>query len=160
MSPAELARLTGVSTDTLRHYERKKVLAPPVRLSNGYRRYSADAVSRVEQVQRALRIGFSLDELARVLAERDRGGAPCRKVQAMVANRLRELDENLRDLTTLRAELQELLSDWNRRLGETPAGAQAHLLDSLPVPARPDSKMGPSAWSRTASRSRRARQPT
>lgn len=96
-------------------------------------------------MQRALQIGFSLDDLAWVLAERDRGGAPCRKVQALVANRLRELDKNLRDLTTLRAELQDLLTDWNRRLGETPAGAQVHLLESLPVSARPDSKVGPSA---------------
>lgn len=48
LSPAELARLTGVSTETLRHYERKKVLASPVRLSNGYRRHSADAVTGVQ----------------------------------------------------------------------------------------------------------------
>ena len=35
MSPRELARLAGVSTDTLRHYERKGLLPPPARSASG-----------------------------------------------------------------------------------------------------------------------------
>jgi DNA-binding transcriptional MerR regulator len=137
LSPSELARLAGVSTDTLRHYERKRVLLKPARLANGYRRYPPEAVSRVQLVQRALRIGFSLDQLARVLAERHRGGAPCRSVRTLVAERLGELEKSLRDLTSLRRELRELLHEWDGRLAETPAGAQARLLDSLsgPIPS-------------------------
>ena len=90
LSSSELARLTGVSTDTLRHYERKRVLPRPTRLSNGYRRYPAEAAVRVHLIQRALQVGFSLDELARSLGERERGGVPCRRVRALVADRLAE----------------------------------------------------------------------
>ena len=156
LSPSQLARMTGVSTDTLRHYERKRVLPPPTRLPNGYRRYPADAVSRVQLVQRALRIGFSLDELARVLAERQRGGAPCRRVRALISTRLGELEKSLRDLTALRGELRALLRDWDRRLARTPEGTQARLLESLPERSA-EPKAVRSGWLRSAPPSRRAR---
>ena len=79
LSPSELAQLTGVSTDTLRHYERKGVLGIPARSQGGYRLYPPEAVGRVRLVRRALAIGFTLHDLAAVLSERDRGGAPCRQ---------------------------------------------------------------------------------
>jgi MerR family transcriptional regulator, copper efflux regulator len=157
LSPTELARLTGVSTDTLRHYERKRVLPPPGRLPNGYRRYPADAVARVQLVKRALRIGFSLEELAHVLAERHRGGAPCEGVRALVAERLRELEQTLRELTTLRRELQGLLRDWDRRLASTPRGTQARLLDALATPSSSGAKANRSPWGRSVPAPRRLR---
>jgi DNA-binding transcriptional MerR regulator len=131
LSPSELARLTGVSTDTLRHYERKRVLGIPARSRSGYRRYPHEAVARVGLVRRALTIGFTLDELAGVLSERDRGGAPCRSVRTLVADRLAELETRLRDLTELRDELRVLLREWDQRLARIPAGVQARLLDLL-----------------------------
>jgi len=131
LGPRELARLTGVSTDTLRHYERKGLLPPPRRTAAGYRRYSPESARRVNLIQRALAIGFSLDELARVLRERDRGGAPCRSVRALVGQRLEALDQQLAALTTLRAELQQLLIEWDERLAGTADGARAHLLETF-----------------------------
>ena len=128
MNPSALARQVGVSTDTLRHYERLGLLAP-VRSAAGYRRYSVDDVARVHLIRRALAIGFSLADLARVLRERDRGGAPCRKVHALVAARLSAIDDELANLTALKADLRALLDDWDRRLAATPAGGQARLLD-------------------------------
>jgi DNA-binding transcriptional MerR regulator len=131
LSPAELARLAGVSTDTLRHYERKGVLGIPARSQGGYRRYPPEAVAQVRLVRRALAIGFTLNDLASVLSERNRGGAPCQTVRTLVAGRLAELETRLRDLTELRDELQILLREWDRRLGRIPAGTQARLLDVL-----------------------------
>ena len=60
LSPSELARLTGVSTDTLRHYERKGVPRIPARSQGGYRLYPPEAVGHVRLVRRALAIGFTL----------------------------------------------------------------------------------------------------
>jgi MerR family copper efflux transcriptional regulator len=131
LSPSELARLTGVSTDTLRHYERKRVLAIPARSQGGYRRYPPEAVAEVRLVRRALAIGFTLSDLAAVLSERNRGGAPCQGVRTLVAERLADLETRLRDLTELRDELRVLLREWDRRLARIPVGAQARLLDVL-----------------------------
>ena len=126
-----LARLTGVSTDTLRHYERVGVLAKPPRTDGGYRQYPASAVQRVRVVRRAMAVGFTLQELARILQVRDRGGAPCRKVREMAASKLVDVEKQLADLALLRDQLRVMLRDWDDRLAQTPAGTQARLLETL-----------------------------
>jgi DNA-binding transcriptional MerR regulator len=131
MTPGEVARATGVSTDTLRHYEKKGLLAAPARSSSGYRRYSPDTVARVRLIQRALVIGFSLNDLARVLRERDGGGAPCGSVRALVTERLADLDARVEALVALRGELRKIVKEWDVQLAGTPAGRRAHLLEGL-----------------------------
>ena len=59
----DLARATGVSTDTLRHYERLGILKKPPRTDGGYRAYPADALDRVNLIRNALGSGFTLREL-------------------------------------------------------------------------------------------------
>jgi DNA-binding transcriptional MerR regulator len=75
-----LAKATGVSPDSIRHYEKIGVLPKALRTEAGYRIYPESAIERVLVVQRALRIGFTLSELSDVLRTRDAGGAPCRRV--------------------------------------------------------------------------------
>lgn len=127
----ELARLAGVSSDTLRHYERVGVLPRPPRTESGYRRYPPSSVDRVRLIRRALAIGFSLDELRRLLQVRERGGAPCRKVRDLAASKLAQTEERIAELEALRDQLRGLLRDWDGRLARTPDGQQARLLESL-----------------------------
>jgi DNA-binding transcriptional MerR regulator len=131
LGPRDVARATGVSTDTLRHYERHGLLPAVTRTAAGYRRYSAATIDRVLLIQRALVVGFSLADLERVLMVRDKGGAPCRSVRALVADRFAELDRRIAQLVTLRDELRTLLGEWDATLAQTPAGHRAHLLDGL-----------------------------
>jgi DNA-binding transcriptional MerR regulator len=131
IGPRELARATGVSTDTLRHYERKGLLLPVTRTAAGYRRYPVATIERVLLIQRALVVGFSLDDLKRVLAMRDRGGAPCRSVRALVDQRLDGLNRRIEELIALRDELRDLMSEWDARLKGMPSGERAHLLETL-----------------------------
>lgn len=131
LSPRELAATAGISTDTLRHYERSGVLPKPARTRAGYRRYPAGAVARVAMIRRALAIGFSIKDLARVLRERDQGGAPCRKVRAIVGDRLARIDAELAALETLKDELTQLIREWDSQLANTPANTQARLLERL-----------------------------
>lgn len=131
MSAGELAKAAGVSTDTLRHYERKGVLRRPPRAANGYRRYPPEALDRVLLVRRAIAFGFTLDELARVLSARDRGAAPCKEVRALAAAKLEEAEERLAQLTALRDELRSTITVWDGRLAKTPSGGRAALLESL-----------------------------
>ena len=135
----ELAELAGVSTDTLRHYERKGVLAHPLRKANDYRQYPATALQRVQLIRRALAVGFTLDELATVLSVRDRGGAPCMEVRALAAAKLAEVETRLREMTELRIELKAVLKDWDKRLERRAPGQRAHLLESLNAAKNGDS---------------------
>jgi DNA-binding transcriptional MerR regulator len=128
---AELARLAGVSPDTLRHYEQKGLLAKAPRSSNGYREYPAEACARVRLVRRAVALGFTLDEIARILAVRDRGGAPCRSVRALAEAKLGLLEQRLADLARARDSLREVLAHWDALLAAAPEGERAGLLDAL-----------------------------
>lgn len=84
-----LAKAIGVSPDTIRHYERLGILPRASRTASGYRMYPASAIERVLVVRRALRIGFSLVELAEVLKTRDAGGIPCRRVYELAQEKLK-----------------------------------------------------------------------
>lgn len=131
LSSGELAELAGVSRDTLRYYERRGVLPRPLRGHNGYRQYSSEALQRVQLVRRALAVGFTLDELARVLKVRDAGGAPCEEVRRVAAQKLLDVENQLRELTALRDDLQTTLRDWDARLARRANGNRASLLESL-----------------------------
>jgi DNA-binding transcriptional MerR regulator len=123
--------LAGVSKDLLRHYERIGIMPRPERTLNGYRQYPATALDRVLAARRSLTLGFSLPELARIFAIRDRGGAPCRKVRDLAEKKLRQVEQSLMEMKALRRELRDTLLDWDRRLAATPPGRRAELLHSL-----------------------------
>jgi DNA-binding transcriptional MerR regulator len=131
LQAGELAKLTGVSTDTLRHYERMGVLPKPARTRSGYRAYAPECVVRVQSIRAALSCGFTLQELARVFGVRDRGGAPCKQARAMLAAKAVELQERIVAMQALQRSLQAILKDWDQRLSQTPEGTRAHLLESL-----------------------------
>jgi MerR family mercuric resistance operon transcriptional regulator len=128
----ELARAASVSTDTLRHYERKGVIGRPLRGANGYRQYPPATLNRVRLVRRALGIGFTLDELAAILKLRERGGTPCREVRRLAGEKLATMEERLQELMELRDELRATLKEWDARLAKTAKGNRAGLLETLP----------------------------
>ena len=131
-SSGELAKLAGVSADTLMHYERVGVLPKARRADNNYRVYPESALARVLLIRRALAFGFSLSELSVVLKERDAGRPPCRKVRALAAIKLEETEQRLLEVTRLRDEQRGMLEDWDTRLRGAALGSPAHLLESLP----------------------------
>lgn len=131
ISSGELAKMCGVSPDTIRHYERVGVLPGAVRGSNGYRRFPRESVERVQLVRKALSIGFSLEELARILRQRDAGSPPCRNVRAMAGEKLAGLDRQIAEMIAMRADLARILEEWDARLSTTAGGEAALLLQGL-----------------------------
>jgi len=131
MRSGELSKLAGVSSDTLRFYERRGLLPLPARAENGYRSYSRAALDRVLLIRRALGLGISVAELGQLLRVRDRGGAPCHNARALLARKLEQLEERLAELHALRQALRETLQDWDAKLAKTPVGARAGLLEAI-----------------------------
>jgi DNA-binding transcriptional MerR regulator len=127
----ELARLTGVSADTLRHYEKLGILATSQRTNGGYRIFPRSAVERVQLARRALQLGFSLRELSEILRTRDNGGAPCHRVLNLTEEKLRSLDQQIEQLQQTQAYMRRLVRDWKKKLKHTPPGSKAVLLYSL-----------------------------
>ena len=131
---------TGVSTDTLRHYERKGLLPRVTRTAAGYRRYSAATVERVLLIQRALVVGFSLADLKRVLGVRDRGGAPCGSVRCSRRRAPRRLNQRIEELLALRDELRcssrSGTGDWRIHQRESERTCSKRL-DAGPLSSKP-----------------------
>jgi DNA-binding transcriptional MerR regulator len=127
----QLAECTGVSVDTIRHYERRGLLPKATRTSAGYRQYPLSAVDRVNLVRHALRFGFSLLEIAGFLRVRASGGTPCRDVRAAADRILAAVDQRIAELTIARKEIRHTLREWDRRLARTPPNRPAKLLESL-----------------------------
>jgi DNA-binding transcriptional MerR regulator len=127
----ELARATSVSPDTIRHYEKIGVIPRASRTESGYRLYPESAVERVLVVQRALRIGFTLAELAEVLKARDAGGAPCQRVYKLATEKLKGVTGDIAALKQTERYLKQVLADWEERMQRTPPGQKSNLLHSL-----------------------------
>ena len=151
--PSELAAAAGVSTDTLRHYERKGVLPRPLRAANGYRRYPKTSLDRLRLIRSSLAVGFTLDELASIFAEREKGGAPCRQVHELAIRKLADLEKQIRALSELRKRLKEVVADWENKLAAPGNGKMVGLLQSLPEYFQPNgnsrSKLSPRKNTRT-----------
>ena len=107
-SIGELSRRTGVSTQTIRYYERIELLPDPRRAENSYRVYNDTDVERLQFVSRARQLDFSLDDIAEILAFRERNEAPCSVVMAVMAQQVDEIDRRIADLIRLREELAQL----------------------------------------------------
>jgi len=82
-------------------------------------------------IRAGLSIGFSVAELADIFSERNSGGAPCRRVRRLAAEKLAVLEERLCELQSWRRELRLTLLTWDRMLAKTPRGKQARLLENF-----------------------------
>ena len=134
---SELARLAGVSTDTLRFYEREGLLAKPPRTCGNYRLYPADALKRIQLVRGGLSLGFSVAELRQLLAVRDRGGIPCLQARKLAKSKLDAIEQDIRDLQALRRVMQKALRSWDEKINAGPVVARLGLLETF-VEANPE----------------------
>ena len=129
MQSSELARLGGISVDTLRYYERNRLLPPAQRSSSGYRLFPPEAFMRVQMIRGALSVGFSVKELEQIFTVRDHGGTPCHQVRKLGTEKLGLVEAQIKDLQSKRRELKKTLARWDRLLKQTPHGKRAGLLE-------------------------------
>jgi DNA-binding transcriptional MerR regulator len=102
---AELAEAVGLSSDTIRYYERAGLLPPPARTAAGYRAYDAEAVDRLKFIQGAQRLGLRLRDIAGLLAIRDTGVCACEPAEQLLRRRLAEVDAEMARLAALREQM-------------------------------------------------------
>ena len=114
MKIGEVAKLTGIGIEALRFYERSGLLGHPSRTQGGYRLYDHEVLERLDFIKRAQVLGFSLDEIKQIIAEKQAGESPCEAVRDVVRTRLQELDEHMRDMRRYRNELAATLAEWDK----------------------------------------------
>lgn len=110
----EVSKQSGVRVEALRFYERSGLLGRPVRSESGYRLYDAEVLERLSFIKQAQVLGFSLDEIKQIIAEKQAGQSPCADVREIVRQRLQELDERMAQMRRYRRELAHALEEWDR----------------------------------------------
>jgi len=109
MNIGQAAKHSGLSAKMIRHYEAIGLLAPAERGDNGYRHYGAADLQRLAFIKRSRDLGFSLEEVGRLLdlwQNRQRASAD---VKALAAAHLETLERKIEELVSLRDTLQELV---------------------------------------------------
>lgn len=104
----ELAKLSGVGVETIRYYERERLLEQPKRPPGGFRRYPPEALQRLRFVRHAKDLGFTLDEIRDLLKLRARRGASCSTVCGKAQKKIAEIDARIGELRRLRDALTDL----------------------------------------------------
>jgi DNA-binding transcriptional MerR regulator len=107
----KLAALADVRTGTLRYYEREHLLAPASKSDSGYRLYDSDSVRRVRFIKRAQHCGFTLAEIAQLLALRLQASACCGDVRKLAAEKKLQLERRIRTMKTMSRALDQLTAD-------------------------------------------------
>lgn len=128
ISISELSRQSGVSSHTLRYYEKAGVLAPATRASNGHRRYLASDIAWLAFVLRLKVTGMALAEIKRYAELRSRG-------DMTVPQRLAVLELHRKSLVVRIQELSHNLAALDDKIGV--------YRQALPVPRKVTSKPKP-----------------
>ena len=105
-----VTQLLGLSADTLRYYEKIGLLPRISRNTAGVRYYSEQDISRLRFIQRAQKMNFSLAEIADLLRMRAAPQRARTPVRELTAKKLVEVENQVKELQTLRVELQLLLN--------------------------------------------------
>ena len=122
MKIGELARGAGTTTKTIRFYEQGGLLPDPPRSASGYRAYGPDDVERLDFIRRAKRLGLSLEEIKGVLQLNDRDEPTCVHVRALLGEKIRRLEQVVRDLREFRIELLALRDQAGEMVDCHPTG--------------------------------------
>jgi Hg(II)-responsive transcriptional regulator len=122
-----VAKEAGVNLQTVLYYERRGLLPVPSRASNGYRLFDHEAVRRIRFIKRAQELGFSLKQIATLLALQEDQAATCSEVSHLAASHLKEIEGKIHDLERMRKALAPLVDTCP---GKGPLKA-CPILDSL-----------------------------
>ncbi len=129
MRIGELAERASVTPDTIRYYERQRLLRPPPRTRGGYRDYDQTALDDLIFIKKSQVLGLRLRDIREILEISSGGRPPCEHVRATVSARLSQVEGRMRELETLRGTLKDTLARLDRA-PEPSAGCRCSVIES------------------------------
>lgn len=122
MTIGQVAKLAKIGIETVRFYERERLIASPPRRESGYREYPPNVVSRLAFIKRAQDLGFSLKEIAELLELRLHPEKVCSEVKERALSKVVDIEAKIKDLQRMRKALVNLTQSCieDKRLSECP----------------------------------------
>ena len=119
MTIGELAKNVGVNVQTIRYYERMKLLPEPHRWpDSGYRDYDLEAIQHLKFIGSAKKLGFTLRQIKELLDMRILPGESCIEVRQMIGTKLVDLDRRMTEMRRLRGVLVKLEAECDHRTSD------------------------------------------
>lgn len=128
----KLAKACGLRADTLRYYERLGLIQTEGRKANGYRVFPSDSLARLQFIQRAKLLNFTLEEIKDLFVVRGSSESNCEQIYERLQGKIAEIDDKLSELMTFKRELQSIARKCPR--GSVPL-TDCSLMDFLDKPA-------------------------
>ena len=107
---------TGLSVDAIRFYEKQRLLDRPPRSEGGFRLFNALDIERIQFIQRAQRLGFSLPEIRELLVLRRGDGEACSHVRDLLRAKVAAIRHKITDLEVLEEQLTKSLRKCDRQV--------------------------------------------
>jgi DNA-binding transcriptional MerR regulator len=104
-----LSQLSGVNIETIRYYEKVRLLPAASRAGNGYRQYDDTSVERLAFIRRGRELGFTIDEIRELLALAHHPDQPCSNADRMTRSHLEDIEGKIRDLQRMRRALRQVV---------------------------------------------------
>ena len=108
MTIGQVAKETALGIETIRFYERQGLIPDPPRRRSGYRQYPEETVARLLFIKRAKELGFSLKEIAEILALRVDPDTSAGSIKKRVEEKIQDVEGRIRSLRRMRKALVEL----------------------------------------------------
>ena len=105
----QVAKRTGVTVETVRFYEKQDLISAPQRSDAGYRQYPPETVKRVQFIQHAKEVGFTLKDIGELLALRQKPGTSCADIKLCATQKIEEVDQKIHDLQRIRDALGRMI---------------------------------------------------
>ena len=118
MTIGQLAQVGGVGVETVRYYQRLKLLEETTRAYGSVRRYGDATLERIRFIKRAQGLGFTLSEIKALFlldAKRDR-----HRAHRLAQSKIIEIEQRLKDMSAMRSALRQLVSSCEAGDAELP----------------------------------------
>jgi len=122
MLASELAKLVGVTTETVRFYTRKGLLKATKQPDNGYNQYDHIALANLKFISHATSIGFTLKEVQEIMDSSTLGNSPCPKVRQMLADKIIETESKIKALHNHLNMMKNTQASWSNKPDTAPDG--------------------------------------
>ena len=110
----KIAAQAGVNVETVRYYERRGLLPEPPRTESGYRLYGPESVTRLRFIKRAQELGFTLHEIADLLALRVDAETTCEDVRRRAERKVAEIHHKISALQSIQTALETMIASCQR----------------------------------------------
>ena len=108
MKIGNLAKKVGITVETIRFYESKKIIPAAKRESNGYRKYNEEHYKALVLIGKLKSLGFTLREIKELLSLQIKQGCDCSRVEKRLEAKNKEIEQKITDLKLIQSSIKQL----------------------------------------------------